>query len=124
MQDPASVSTDKSPSSPAGLNAGLTSGTPSSVEENPSAAPPESSGEAVSNKFDQPLTSLKETLGEHKGKLAIGAAATLGMMVYYKWREKQLAEEEPQEYERLQRIKDRVRRADDDRGTLDEPRPI
>jgi uncharacterized protein HemX len=119
MQDPASVSTNKS-FSPAGLNAGLTNTTSSSVEEKPSASSSESSGEAVPSKFDQSLTSLKETLGEHKGKLAIGAAATLGMMVYYKWREKQLAEEEPQEYERLQRIKERVRQADDDRGTLEE----
>ncbi len=65
----------------------------------------------------------KTLLNEHKGKLAIGVAATLGLMVFYKWREKKLAEEDPEEYARLQRIKAVVReeeanglpsRADDD----------
>jgi hypothetical protein len=51
----------------------------------------------------------KTLLNEHKGKLAIGVAATLGLMVFYKWREKKLAEEEPEEYARLQRIKAVVR---------------
>ena len=44
-------------------------------------------------------------LAEHKGKLAIGVAATLGLMVYYGWREKRLAQTDPEEYARLQRIK-------------------
>jgi hypothetical protein len=51
----------------------------------------------------------KTLLNEHKGKLAIGVAATLGLMVFYKWREKKLAEEDPEEYARLQRIKAVVR---------------
>jgi hypothetical protein len=56
-------------------------------------------------------------LSEHKGKLAIGVAATLGMMVYYGWREKRLAKTDPEEYARLQRLKAIVRHSDD------QPRP-
>lgn len=52
-------------------------------------------------------------LSEHKGKLAIGVAATLGMMVYYGWREKRLAKTDPEEYARLQRLKAVVRHSDD-----------
>src|SRR5262245_16134938 len=51
----------------------------------------------------------KQLLSEHKGKLAIGVAATLGLMVYYKWRDKKLARDDPEEYARLQRIKAGVR---------------
>jgi len=46
-------------------------------------------------------------------KLAIGVAATLGMMVYYGWREKRLAKTDPEEYARLQRLKAIVRHSDD-----------
>jgi hypothetical protein len=56
-------------------------------------------------------------LSEHKGKLAIGVAATLGLMVYYGWREKRLAKADPEEYARLQRLKASVRHSDD------QPRP-
>lgn len=52
-------------------------------------------------------------LSEHKGKLAIGVAATLGMMVYYGWREKRLAKTDPEEYARLQRLKAVVRHTED-----------
>lgn len=52
-------------------------------------------------------------LSEHKGKLAIGVAATLGMMVYYGWREKRLAKTDPEEYARLQRLKAIMRHSDD-----------
>jgi hypothetical protein len=52
-------------------------------------------------------------LSEHKGKLAIGVAATLGMMVYYGWRENRLAKTDPEEYARLQRLKAVVRHSDD-----------
>ena len=52
-------------------------------------------------------------LSEHKGKLAIGVAATLGMMVYYGWRENRLAKTDPEEYARLQRLKAMVRHSDD-----------
>jgi hypothetical protein len=39
------------------------------------------------------------------GKLATGEAATLGMMVFYNWREKKLAKNDPEGYARLQRLK-------------------
>jgi hypothetical protein len=39
------------------------------------------------------------------GRLATGDAATLGMMVFYNWREKQLAKTDPEGYARLQRLK-------------------
>lgn len=61
-------------------------------------------------------------LAGHKGKLAIGVAATLGLMVYYGWREKRLAQTDPEEYARLQRIKAGLRsnadwpQPDDDGG--------
>jgi uncharacterized protein HemX len=48
-------------------------------------------------------------LSEHKGKLAIGVAATLGAMIYYGWRQKQLPKEDPEAYARLQRIKDSMK---------------
>lgn len=43
-------------------------------------------------------------LSEHKGKLAMGAAAALGLMVLYNWREKSLAEEDPEAYARLKKF--------------------
>ncbi|WP_334188079.1 hypothetical protein [Noviherbaspirillum sp.] len=79
---------------------------PDPSEENP----------ASGSKSDTPgdagtgvTSTVKNVLDEHKGKLAIGAAATLGLMVYYKWREKRLAKEDPEEYARLQRLKAVVR---------------
>jgi hypothetical protein len=50
-----------------------------------------------------------QLLGDHKGKLAIGVAATLGVMIYYNWRERRLARTDPGEYARLQRVKAGVR---------------
>lgn len=44
-------------------------------------------------------------LANHKGKLAIGAAAMLGLAVFYKWRDSKLAKEDPEEYARLRRLK-------------------
>jgi hypothetical protein len=64
---------------------------------------------ASGNLLADSLEQGKAMLNEHKGKLAIGVAATLGLMVFYKWREKKLAEEDPEEYARLQRIKAVVR---------------
>jgi hypothetical protein len=55
------------------------------------------------------VSDSKSLLNEHKGKLAIGVAATLGIMVFYKWREKLLAKEDPEDYARLQRLKAGVR---------------
>lgn len=51
----------------------------------------------------------KSAFSEHKGKLAIGVAATLGLIVFYKWRERRLAKEDPEAYARLQRLKASVR---------------
>lgn len=48
-------------------------------------------------------------LGKHKGKLAVGAAAMLGVAIFYKWREHQLEKEDPEEYARLQRLKHAVK---------------
>jgi|GEM_PF-2944889 len=44
-------------------------------------------------------------LSRHKGKLAIGAAAMLGLAAFYHWRESKLAKEDEEEYARLQRLK-------------------
>jgi hypothetical protein len=52
-------------------------------------------------------------LEDHKGKLAIGVAATLGLMVFYRWREKLLAKTDPEEYARLRRLKAVMRHSDD-----------
>lgn len=108
MHTPTPSSASNSSSSQ-GLNASLAETPSSPMSEAESLPPPVEQAEPGVSNLDQALA----TLGEHKGKLAIGAAATLGLMVFYKWREKQLAEEDPQEYERLQRIKNRMRRADD-----------
>lgn len=55
----------------------------------------------------------KSMFDEHKGKLAIGVAATLGVMIFYNWRERQLAKQDPEGHARLQRLKAIVR-ADND----------
>ncbi|HJV76703.1 MAG TPA: hypothetical protein VJ654_20995 [Noviherbaspirillum sp.] len=55
-----------------------------------------------------PAVEERNLLSEHKGKLAIGAAAMLGMAIFYKWREHQLAKEDPQQYQQLRRIKSAV----------------
>lgn len=51
----------------------------------------------------------KSVFDEHKGKLAIGVAATLGIMIFYNWLEKQLAKDDPESHARLQRLKAVVR---------------
>lgn len=48
-------------------------------------------------------------LDRHRMKLAVGAAAMLGMAIFYKWREHRLAKEDPEEYARLQRLKQAVK---------------
>jgi len=53
-------------------------------------------------------STVKDTLNAHKGKLAIGVAATLGLMVFYNWRDKKLAKSDPEEYAWLQRLKARL----------------
>src|ERR1700712_3715025 len=92
----ASSPTDETPAAPA-------------ATANPDPAPPP--GDETAD-----LTLAGEAmnlLSEHKGKLAIGVAATLGMMVYYGWREKRLAKTDPEEYARLQRLKAVMRHSDD-----------
>ncbi|KRB69954.1 hypothetical protein [Noviherbaspirillum sp. Root189] len=59
-------------------------------------------------------------LGNHKGKLAVGAAAMLGLAVFYKWRENKLAKEDPAEYARIQRLK-AVVGSDNPTGKTDKP---
>jgi hypothetical protein len=51
----------------------------------------------------------KSLLSEHKGKLAIGVAATLGIMIFYNWWQKNLPKEDPEGYARLQRFKNSVK---------------
>jgi hypothetical protein len=79
---------------------------PDPPEDNPA---PESQSDTQGDADPGVANTVKNVLDEHKGKLAIGAAATLGLMVYYKWREKRLAKEDPEEYARLQRLKAGVR---------------
>jgi hypothetical protein len=57
---------------------------------------------------------LGSVLNEHKGKLAIGVAATLGLMVFYSWREKKLAQEDPEAHALHLRSKAIVRAAESD----------
>lgn len=45
----------------------------------------------------------------YKGRLAVSVAATLGVMVYYAWREKRMEKNDPEEYARLQRLKASLR---------------
>jgi uncharacterized protein HemX len=73
---------------------------PSSTE-----TPPQTTAEAKS----RTATGSTSILGEHKGKLALGVAATLGLVIFYNWRQKKLPEEDPEAYARLQRIKEGVK---------------
>ncbi len=49
-------------------------------------------------------TDTLNLIAEHKGKLAFGAAAALGLMILYNWREKSLAEEDPEAYAQLKKF--------------------
>lgn len=119
MQDRIPFTSGPSPS-PAMLLGDAASGAKeaAAIDTSPSAPPPaETQPEASA--LDQSLSAIGEMLDEHKGKLAIGAAAMLGLMVYYKWGEKSLAKEDPEEYERLRRIKEGVRHAEGGRRAGD-----
>jgi hypothetical protein len=78
-----------------------------------SSSVPEQLGNSPAAQTDSPAEQAGNTVGSilssSKTQLAIGVAATLGVMVFYKWREKQLAKKDPEEYARLQRIKASVR---------------
>ncbi|WP_292932386.1 hypothetical protein [Noviherbaspirillum sp.] len=76
---------------------GLFGSRPEEISRQISAAPP-----TTPTASTEKTTSL---LGEHGGKLAVGAAAMLGLAIFYKWRESQLAKNDPEEYARLQRLK-------------------
>lgn len=68
--------------------------------------------DAVSPKADanvDSVTAAKNMLSEHKGKLAIGAAATLGLMIFYNWRQKKLSEEDPEAYAAVKRVKESIK---------------
>ncbi|WP_147376804.1 hypothetical protein [Noviherbaspirillum saxi] len=69
----------------------------------------------------QQAAAVKGMLGNHKGKLAVGAAAMLGLAVYYKWRENRLAKEDPSEYARIQRLKAVVGSGDPKSSKTDTP---
>jgi hypothetical protein len=56
-------------------------------------------------------TDAGSVLSNHKGKLAIGVAATLGLLIFYNLRQKKLPEEDPEGFARLQRIKESVKAA-------------
>ena len=91
---------------------------PDETAPTPDAAPGAADGEAPADGVDLTLAGeAMNLISEHKGKLAIGVAATLGMMVYYGWREKRLAKTDPEEYARLQRLKASVRQSDAPRRT-------
>ena len=93
---------------------------PAARRESPAAAPEEAADaaqetgqEAQAQREAQPhkqpeagnSASFTGTLANHKGKLAVGAAAMLGLAVFYKWRESKLARDDPEEYARLRRLK-------------------
>jgi hypothetical protein len=62
------------------------------------------------------VNELAGMLDNHKGKLAIGVAATLGLMVFYSWREKKLAKEDPEAHALHQKSKAIVRAAEHKAG--------
>jgi hypothetical protein len=61
--------------------------------------------DTLSSAHTDTLKQAQALLSEHKGKLAVSAAAMLGLAVFYKWREGRLAKEDPDEYARLRRLK-------------------
>jgi uncharacterized protein HemX len=89
---------------------GETSGLPTSRVQSRSSEPqqadaPEGSVQRQQNAAAPSAAKSSSSLANHKGKLAIGAAAMLGLAVFYKWRDSKLAKEDPEEYARLRRLK-------------------
>lgn len=68
-------------------------------------SPAQDAESSAANSGQGMVGDIASTLGNHKGKLAIGAAAMLGLAVFYKWRENRLARDNPDEYARLRRLK-------------------
>jgi hypothetical protein len=69
------------------------------------------------------VSQLAGMLDDHKGKLAIGVAATLGLMVFYSWREKRLAKEDPEAHALHQRSKAIVKAAETEAGRAHDDTP-
>lgn len=44
------------------------------------------------------MQEVQEVLSEYKGKLAVGVAATLGLLVFYQWRANHLVTQAPDDY--------------------------
>lgn len=88
-----------------------TAGTP--PQTNPAEAVPGASGAVDS----------KSMLSGHKGPLALGVAAALGIMIYYNWREKALAKKDPEGYARLKRFRDLIKEEAADVPCGEEPQP-
>lgn len=85
----------------------------------PSVPPPAEDAQAEKSENAEPaqapgkMAELAGVLNNHKGKLAVGAAAMLGVAIFYKWRESRLAKEDPEEYARLKRLKKAIGDNDD-----------
>lgn len=79
--------------------------------QDPIAAPPlpEEPGQPQADTDPAAALSAKTILNEHKGKLAIGAAATLGLMIFYNWRQKKLAEEDPEAFAAIQKVRESIK---------------
>ena len=71
----------------------------------PGSGPDSERSEPGPSSLGEQAAAVSAMLGNHKGKLAVGAAAMLGLAVFYKWRENKLAKEDPAEYARIQRLK-------------------
>jgi uncharacterized protein HemX len=86
-----------------------TSGTLPSTADTPATGVNDDAVNVSDAASETEASGVKSVLSEHKGKLAIGVAATLGAMIYYGWRQKQLPKEDPEAYARLQRIRDSMK---------------
>lgn len=81
---------------------------PGTPEQETAETPPNAADTQLSATEPDPAKS-GSLLNDHKGKLAVGAAAMLGIAIFYKWREHRLAKEDPEQYAQLKRIKSAVR---------------
>jgi predicted negative regulator of RcsB-dependent stress response len=81
------------------------------IRKNRTAPPPPQTAPADADRSANSGASAdsKNILSDNKGKLAIGVAATLGIMIFYNWRQKKLSKEDPEAYARLQKIKNSVK---------------
>jgi hypothetical protein len=100
-----STPAEQDPLKPASTRSDTSAETPTSGEQQAGQA---DAGEAASSLAGDAMN----LISEHKGKLAIGVAATLGLMVYYGWREKRLAKTDPEEYALLQKLRANMRKSD------------